>query len=145
MRFAQRHSGLLLHVGRGARRHETTDRVGRWAGPLPSRRPRWSARADTALAGRAGPWGWRHPEARLGCLPTGAGGRGGLAQARLTTAQASTKAQHSARAPRLLAGQGGSPTSHSPFPTQLISHHSGSTAGCGAGPTPGERPRAPLG
>lgn len=111
----------------------------------PPEGPSWPPRADTTLEGRAGPWGWRQAEARLGYLPAGGGGGGSLVQAWLTTAQVSTEALHLAQAPRLLAGQGGSPTSHSPFPTQLISHRSGSTAAPGAGPTPGEQTGAPLG
>lgn len=151
--IGQQQSGLLLHVGRGARRHETTDRVGRWAGPVPSRTG-WGGGQDLyppvgpggqTQPWRAGPWGWRQAEARLGYLLSGGGGQSGLAQAQLTTAQVCTEAQHSTQAPRLLAGQGGSPTSHRPFPTQLISHRSGSTAAPGAGPAPGEQTRGSPG
>lgn len=89
--------------------------------------------------------GMETAEARLGYLPTGGGSLAGLAQAWLATAQVSSEAQHSAQAPRLLAGQGGSPTSPSPFPTQLISHRSGSAAAPGAGPVPGEQTRGSPG
>lgn len=82
--------------GQESQEDETTDRVGRWAGHVPSSGSRWSPGADTALEGRAGLWGWSQAEARLGNLPTG---QGGLAQAWLSTAQVSTKAQHSAKLP----------------------------------------------
>lgn len=121
------------------------DRMGRWgrictlqrvqAGHQGQIQP-WRAEQGHGDGDRQRP-GW-------GICPGGGGG-GSLAQALLTTAQVSAEALHSAQAPRLLAGQGGSPTSHSPFPTQLISHRSGSTAAPGAGPTPGEQTGAPLG